>query len=1297
MKLSRLTRRIRNVKRRQKANRASLENLESRCLLTVGATFSAATGVLEVMGDDDPNSITVGFDSGGNVQVNGGDISIAGDTPTSSNLMQVSMMGAGGADVLMFDETNGLFPSSYINGGGGNDSVYGTSSNDTLVGGSGDDMLVGNKGNDQKIANAGDDLIVWNNGDGSDFMEGGSGDDQVRVNGADSAGDEFSVSPNSDRVRFERENLGLFQLDIGTTEDLEVNGQGGDDIIMASDDLEDLIALTFNGGDGDDYLSGSDGDDLLNGGLGNDTLIGNRGNDSKYGDEGDDLIVWNNGDGSDFMEGGDGSDQIQVNGADSAGDEFSVTSGSVTDRVQFNRTNLGLFQLDIGTTEDLEVNGQGGNDIITASDDLEDLIALTFNGGDGDDYLSGSDGDDLLNGGLGNDTLIGNRGDDFKYGDEGDDLIVWNNGDGSDLMEGGDGSDQIQVNGADAAGDEFSVSPGSVTDRVKFERENLGLFQLDIGTTEDLEVNGQGGDDIIGASEDLEDLIALTFNGGDGDDYLSGSDGDDLLNGGLGNDTLIGNRGDDFKYGDEGDDLIVWNNGDGSDFMEGGTGSDQVQVNGADAAGDEFSVTPGSVTDRVQFNRTNLGLFQLDIGTTEDLEVNGQGGDDIIEASNDLEDLIALTFNGGDGDDYLSGSDGDDLLNGGLGNDTLIGNRGNDSKYGDEGDDLIVWNNGDGSDFMEGGDGSDKVQVNGADAAGDKFSVTPGSVTDRVQFNRTNLGLFQLDIGTTEDLEVNGQGGDDIITASEDLEDLIALTFNGGDGDDYLSGSDGDDLLNGGLGNDTLIGNRGNDSKYGDEGDDLIVWNNGDGSDFMEGGEDSDKVQVNGADAAGDEFLVSRGSSTDRVKFERQNLGLFQLDIGTTEDLEVNGQGGDDIIMASDDLEDLIALTFNGGDGDDYLSGSDGDDLLNGGLGNDTLIGNKGNDSKYGDEGDDLIVWNNGDGSDLMEGGDGSDQVQVNGADTAGDEFLVSPGSSTDRVKFERQNLGLFQLDIGTTEDLEVNGQGGDDIIQASNDLEDLIALTFNGGDGDDYLSGSDGDDLLNGGLGNDTLIGNFGEDSKYGDEGDDLIIWNNGDGSDFIEGGEDFDSVAVYGSDSSGDRIDIDQKRVSGGDRRLQVKRRNLGRFTLDIGSTESVGVNGQGGKDRIRVGSVQRVEELDSVFVNGGDGNDFISGNGIGKRRGSGSSSSDQVSFYADGGDGRDLIFGSRNDDVLSGGDGNDRIFGLRGDDSIFGDDGNDRLFGGYGRDFIDGGDGFDVLFGGGHSDTGTNGERLFSISQP
>ena len=57
---------------------------------------------------------------------------------------------------------------------------------------------------------------------------------------------------------------------------------------------------------------------------------------------------------------------------------------------------------------------------------------------------------------------------------------------------------------------------------------------------------------------------------------------------------------------------------------------------------------------------------------------------------------------------------------------------------------------------------------------------------------------FSLDIGTTEKLEVNGQGGDDTITGAAGLAGLIKLRLDGGEGDDSITGGDGDDALYGG-------------------------------------------------------------------------------------------------------------------------------------------------------------------------------------------------------------------------------------------------------------------------------------------------------------------------------------------------------------------------------------------------------------------------------------------------------------------------------------------------------------------
>jgi Ca2+-binding RTX toxin-like protein len=234
---------------------------------------------------------------------------------------------------------------------------------------------------------------------------------------------------------------------------------------------------------------------------------------------------------------------------------------------------------------------------------------------------------------------------------------------------------------------------------------------------------------------------------------------------------------------------------------------------------------------------------------------------------------------------------------------------------------------------MDGEAGDDTVEVNGAAAAGDSFTVNPNG--QRVQFDRVNLVPFNLDIGTSETLQVNGGGGDDTIAGAPGLATLIKLRMDGGDGNDTLTGGNGDDVMAGGTGNDRLVGAPGRDAMAGNDGDDTMVWNNGDGSDVMNGEAGDDTVEVNGAAAAGDDFRVKRNGK--RVRLQRINLVPFSLDIGTSEQLDVNAGGGDDRIVGSTGLARLISSSFDGQDGKDRITGTDGADQLIGGPGRDVI------------------------------------------------------------------------------------------------------------------------------------------------------------------------------------------------------------------------------------------------------------------------------------------------------------------------------------------------------------------------
>ena len=356
-------------------------------------------------------------------------------------------------------------------------------------------------------------------------------------------------------------------------------------------------------------------------------------------------------------------------------------------------------------------------------------------------------------------------------------------------------------------------------------------------------VNGGGGDDSITVLAKNTELASSGLNGEAGDDVLNGADSNETLNGGDGNDRLVAGKGADIMNGGAGNDTLVWNNGDGSDIINGDAGNDGTEVNGSPTLGDAFILEPNA--GRITFRRQNLVPFTLD-AATERFQVNGLGGNDIVEATDGVGALTLLSVDGGAGVDIVAGSDGADLILGGEGNDVLdgggggdriVGDRGSDTMNGGTGDDTLVWNNGDGTDVVNGEDGRDDVEVNGAPAAGDAFTVQPNGA--RVKFDRTNLVPFSIDIGSSETLHANGLGGNDTITVGE--VGSLSVTASGGPDDDTLTGGSSPATFVGGSGSDTIDPGAGLDVVFGDEGDDQVnVRDNG--ADLARGGEGNDTV-----------------------------------------------------------------------------------------------------------------------------------------------------------------------------------------------------------------------------------------------------------------------------------------------------------------------------------------------------------------------------------------------------------------------------------------------------------------------
>ncbi|MGH2745104.1 MAG: calcium-binding protein [Thermoleophilaceae bacterium] len=418
------------------------------------------------------------------------------------------------------------------------------------------------------------------------------------------------------------------------------------------------------------------------------------------------------------------------------------------------------------------------------------------------------------------------------------------NSDANDAITITSAGGQVKVNGAD---------PGSGA------AASAGITAIDVS-------GGPGANDINLAGvngTDFTALSAVTVDGGDGNDTINGSQLADELSGGNGDDRIIGDDNpagsQDESLGEAGNDTMVWNPGDDDDVNEGGAGSDTVEVNGGGGP-EDFTVKPSTTAGRVAFDRTGPnppGPFNVDIGTSERLDLNAGGGNDTLVADSGLQALgFALDIDGGDGNDTLDGGDGADLISGGNGDDRITGDDNpagtRDQSRGDAGNDTMVWNPGDDDDVNEGGDGSDTVEVNGGGGP-EVFEVKPSAIPGRVAFDRTGPdppGPFNIDIGTSERLDLNAAGGDDSLNAAGVVEGLAGWTIDadGGDGNDTLAGgSQAVDLLSGGPGADTL---RSRDQT----------------ADSVTCGTEVDSVAADSQDIVnGDCEIVDRGQAADRL------------------------------------------------------------------------------------------------------------------------------------------------------------------------------------------------------------------------------------------------------------------------------------------------------------------------------------------------------------------------------------------------------------------------------------------------
>jgi Ca2+-binding RTX toxin-like protein len=905
--------------------------------MAVTASFLSVAQMLSVFGDSLNNTITLSRDATGKILVNGGAVAVQGGTPTVANTALIQVFGQAGNDTITVDEANGAMPAVRLFGGAGNDILTGGSGadmlfgqsdndilngkggNDLLFGGAGDDVLTGGDGDDQVFGESGNDRMIWNPGDDTDLFEGGDGVDTAEVNGGNGS-EVFTLTANGTRVRFDRLDPAPFSLDIGTTEKLVLNMNGGDDSFSATGNLAALIGVTVDGGTGNDTILGSNGADLLLGGDGNDFIDGQQGNDTAFLGAGDDVFQWDPGDGSDTVEGGDGTDTLLFNGANIA-EIFDVSANG--ERVRFTR-NIGNIVMDLNDVERIDVNALGGTDTVTVND------------------LSGTDVTQV------NINLAGTIGG--TAGDGAADTIIVNGSNGADIV--------------DVFGAGTSVSVLGLAARTNVTNSE--------GANDSLVIYGLGGDDDITATTLSAGITKLTLDGGAGDDTILGSQGADTLIGGDGDDFVFGDNGNDLGLLGAGDDVFQWNPGDGNDTIEGQDGTDTMLFFGANIAEKIDILANGG---RVLFNRdvanvtmdlndvehidfralggadnivvgdlsgTDVKVVDIDLrgpngggdGAADTVTVNGTQGDDVVRVAGDAGGVTVtglqaevniffpeqandrLTINGLGGNDVLDASsleaDGIKLtMNGGLGNDVFFGSQGDDLINGGDGDDLafmgagndvFVWNPGDDNDTVEGQDGFDTLLFNGANIA-EKIDISANG--GRVLFTR-DIASVTMDLNDVEHIGFSARGGLDNIVVGDlsgtDVTEVnidLSAAGDGGVGDGAadtitINATSGDDVV-------LVVGDAGQVSVLGL----------------------SAQVNIVGFDATMDRIVINTVAGDDVVEASGLAAGAIEADGGDGNDILVGGDGAD---------------TLSGGDGDDVLVGGFGLDILDGGPGDNVVI-----------------------------------------------------------------------------------------------------------------------------------------------------------------------------------------------------------------------------------------------------------------------------------------------------------------------------------------------------------------------
>ncbi|SER31878.1 Ca2+-binding protein, RTX toxin-related [Nitrosomonas sp. Nm51] len=609
------------------------------------------------------------------------------------------------------------------------DTLYGGSGNHTEIdGGLGNDTLYGERAGRYVGGGAGDDTIYA--GTGGARYDGGGGFDTlyltevpdvrwlVRIDGSiGSSLRVFNALEGSELATPDgslQNESGPSVIASGNVENFDVYHGGGLDDYF---DIRERGLITVYAGDGNDFVLGNNGGDNnpsfeLHGESGDDEIVikeaglasGGEGDDTieidaglsqtvqAMGDNGDDIFILRSGDVN--IDGGEGRDTLSAN-------QRSIFAGLEVD----------LLAGTIGTFDDREWftgNVRNVEELIGAND-YPDLLQGSntgerFIGGGGNDTIHGRGGQDALYGGPGNDNLFGNDDDDLLHG-----------GAGNDLLDGGSGIDTASWAFAAPGAQQGEVESSSFGHLDADLDSGSAIFRLFSGGQENntlaaIEniIGGDGNDTLRGDS--FDNMLA----GGSGDDLLEGRggndvlvlDGDDTANGGTGDDRFVIGLGDMSIDGGDGNDTLDFGTLKGTIHIDTSAGTYEAELefdkpvwkDGSGTAprnANGIAFTPQDVleADATFSNSTddlalNAALNASETDTDTETETDADLAIDFVTETqtvsgtfSNIEQFIAgaATLVGSAGDDRFDGDDGVNVFEGKQGNDIIDGQGGSDT------------------------------------------------------------------------------------------------------------------------------------------------------------------------------------------------------------------------------------------------------------------------------------------------------------------------------------------------------------------------------------------------------------------------------------------------------------------------------------------------------------------------------------------------------------------------------------------------------------------------------------------